>query len=153
MDNETIIAPSIPMTIDNLEKTLEKRLPAYFKDGGIVKPINETSFRIDLVEKTTIEELADQLKKVLKVHTLYGIGQKQERIQTCVMYSRPYLNNMYNIYMYSENYGNIKSFNVICFTSMDDQFIKLNVDLKKSQKKIGLVYERQTAVDLSYNFA
>ena len=60
---------------------------------------------------------------------------------------------MYNIYMYSENYGNIKSFNVICFTSMDDQFIKLNVDLKKSQKKIGLVYERQTAVDLSYNFA
>lgn len=149
---ESLTEPTIEASLQNFISTLTTKLRQYFPSEECAEQINDNSYRFHIAVPVTMENLFEILEKTLKLHTLYAIGIHQEKDQICVMYSRP-VSSMYIIYMYSTDYGKIESFNAIFFTSIDEFFIKLNDDLARSKKLVGIPYsKRQTPLQLALNF-
>ena len=146
--------PTVEDTLNGFLKKITTHLSQYFGSADIAEKINENSYRIRINKDISVnmETLCEILEKTLKLYVLYAVGQHDEKVQTCVMYSRPYANNMYNIYMFSDDYGNISSFNIVIFISMDEQFIQLVNDLTKTKRMMGLYYAKQSPLQLSINF-
>lgn len=149
---DTIDKQIIGNTLDKFMKVLTTNLAQYFPSTEVAEQISDTSYRVHIDLPVTMEALSTMLDKTLKLYTLYAVGRKGEKEQTCVMYSRPFENNMYIIYMFSDDYGNITSFNVVFYTSMDQQFLKLTQELMKTRTLIGFYYSKQTPLQLALNF-
>lgn len=148
------IEPDIKETLDKVVKLLTDNLGNIFsKDKSSIIAKSGNVFEVLLKRKVTMEGMVPLLIHVLKTRVLFGIGDSTDRCQSSVLYSIPYFNNMYSIYMYSDSYGVISTMTITVYDSMEKEYGQLSTELRRVKSHKGIIYEEETVVDLASIFS
>lgn len=147
------IDPDVKLTLDKVMKLLTENLGNLFSAvPETITAKSEDTFEIIMKKRTSMEYLIPVLIHVLKTRVLYGIGDSTNRRQSSVLYSIPYFNNMYTIYMYSDSFGIISTMTITVYDSMEKEYYKLNSELRKLRSHRGIIYEEEKPIDLAAIF-
>ncbi len=107
---------------------------------------------IHLKRQMMMEDFIDELTKYLVLDVLFAFCQNDGRDYKAIAYSKPYQEEMYVIFMGSNQHGLLEEINVVFFDSMDYMLEILKKLLHQLKNKNVEILEQQCETTFYKNF-
>lgn len=141
-------------SISDFLSVLREKSADFFKSSEIKTVLHSEYAEVYFEQNSQMmmEELVEDLVKVLGVHVLYAVKSYDDKTYKTVAYSVPVENCMYIIHLSSQQYGLLDSMTVCFFDSIEVMYKQVCKEYTGMPKMSAFILEKEQRQEMVASF-